>query len=44
MVRDYLDGKLLLDELNGHKIDLDAVNDALRSLSTGTMARSVIEF
>jgi Zn-dependent alcohol dehydrogenase len=44
MVQDYLDGKLLLDELIGHRIALDDVNDALRSLSTGTLARSVIEF
>jgi Zn-dependent alcohol dehydrogenase len=44
MVQDYLDGKLLLDELIGRKIALDDVNDALRSLSTGALARSVIEF
>ena len=44
MVQDYLDGKLLLDELIGHEIELEDVNDALRSLATGTLARSVIVF
>ncbi len=44
MVHDYLEGTLLLDELIGHEIALEGVNDALRSLATGTLARSVIVF
>lgn len=44
MVNDYQGGRLLLDELIGRTIALDDVNDALRSLSTGQLARSVIVF
>ena len=44
MVNDYREGRLLLDELIGREIGLDDVNDALHSMASGEIARSVIVY
>jgi S-(hydroxymethyl)glutathione dehydrogenase / alcohol dehydrogenase len=40
----YMDGRLKLDDLVSQRIPLDQVNDALRALGRGSVARSVITF
>jgi Zn-dependent alcohol dehydrogenase len=40
----YRSGKLPLDRQIGKRIALEQVNDALRWLETGVMARTIIEF
>jgi Zn-dependent alcohol dehydrogenase len=40
----YRQGRLDLDSQIGQRIDLDQVNEALSSLESGVMARTIIEF
>jgi hypothetical protein len=40
----YRKGRLDLDRQIGKRIALDAVNDALKDLEAGVMARTIIEF
>jgi S-(hydroxymethyl)glutathione dehydrogenase/alcohol dehydrogenase len=40
----YLQGRLHLDDLISHRIKLEDVNDGMKALETGEVARSVIMF
>jgi len=44
MVRMYLDGRLLLDEMVSRTISLDEVNDGYDAMKEGEVARTVISF
>lgn len=44
LARLYQEGQLMLDELISARITLDQVNDALANMSSGEIARSVIEY
>ena len=44
MVRMYLDGQLLLDEMVSATIDLDHINDGYDMMRRGEVARTVITF
>ena len=44
MVRMYLDGRLLLDEMVSRTISLDEVNDGYDAMKKGEVARTVITF
>jgi len=44
MVRMYLDGRLLLDEMVSRTISLEDVNDGYDSMRKGEVARTVISF
>ena len=44
MVRMYLDGRLLLDEMVSRTLSLDEVNDGYDAMKKGEVARTVIRF
>ena len=44
MVKMYLDGRLMLDEMVSAKLRLDQVNDGYEEMKRGEIARSVISF
>jgi len=44
MVASYQEGRLLLDELVSRQIGLEDVNDALQSMASGEVGRSVVVF
>ena len=44
LVKLYTDGKLKLDELISREITLDQVNEALDTMGSGEIARSVIKY
>ena len=44
MVRMYLDGRLLLDEMVSARLTLDEMNDGYDAMKRGEVARTVIKF
>lgn len=44
LIKLYLEGGLLLDQLVSRRITLDGVNDALDSMGSGDVARTVVEY